>query len=367
MTVRVPTFDPSPRRIAVFRALYLGDLICAMPALRALRRRFPRAEVTLIGLSWAEAFVRRFRASVDRFLEFPGYPGILEVEVVPERIERFLEEQRAYGYNLALQMHGDGSVSNSFVADLRAQVSLGYRQGADDRLTVSLPYNPDEHEILRWLRLGALVGAPGDDVQTEFPTTRIEEAGAGALLSDGATWKGTRSGPLVGLHPGAKDPARRWPPERFAAVADELADHYAARIVLTGSGGEREITAAVRRAIRAPALDLAGRTDLGTFAAVIARLDLLVTNDTGASHIAAATRTPSVILFGPSRPERWAPLDRARHRVVDALAGSEADPAAALRQLPIEPVMAACADGLGVGRDRGAGRQIRERRLVAND
>ena len=100
--------------------------------------------------------------------------------------------------------------------------------------------------------------------------------------------------------------------------------------------------------MRHPALDLAGATDLGAFAAAIARLDLLVTNDTGASHIAAATGTPSAILFGPSRPWQWAPLDRSRHRPVDALelAGPAADPSTALGRLPVEPVLAACEEML---------------------
>ena len=96
--------------------------------------------------------------------------------------------------------------------------------------------------------------------------------------------------------------------------------------------------------MRHTVLDLAGRTDLGSLAALVARLNLLVTNDTGASHVAAATGTPSVILFGPNRPEVWAPLDRQRHRVVEAtaLAGAAIDPATALQQLPVEPVLALC-------------------------
>lgn len=345
---RTVPLEGSPERIAIFRALYLGDLLCSVPALRALRHRFPDAEITFIGLPWAEGFTRRFSAYIDRFLEFPGYPGIREMEVVPERLERFLDQQRAYNFDLALQMHGDGRVSNGFVADLGARLSLGYRHGADDRLTVTLSYDPQEHEILRWLRLTSLLGARSDNTRTEFPTTRAEEERAIALVSGGRR----PPGPLIGLHVGAKDPVRRWPTERFAALADELADHYGARLVLTGSAGEQAMTASVRRAVRAPVLDLAGETDLGTFVAVLARLDLLVTNDTGASHIAAARRTPSVILFGPTRPEQWAPLDRERHRVVDALtlAGPGADPAAALRELPVEPVLGACAAVLGRSR-----------------
>src|SRR3954451_11977568 len=88
------------KKIAVFRALYLGDLLLAIPALRALRAGFPGAEITLIGLPWAASFAQRFERYVDRFVEFPGYPGIDEVVVEPERSARFLAEQRAYGYDL---------------------------------------------------------------------------------------------------------------------------------------------------------------------------------------------------------------------------------------------------------------------------
>ena len=151
--------------------------------------------------------------------------------------------------------------------------------------------------------------------------------------------------PLIGLHPGARDPARRWPAERFAALADALVERHGARIVLTGDAGEREIVAAVRGAMRGAALDLTGRTGLGLFAATVARLDLLVTNDTGASHLAAAARTPSVVLFGPTSPEHWGPpADRPEH--VALWAGHRGDPHgeapdAGLLELRVRDVLAA--------------------------
>jgi ADP-heptose:LPS heptosyltransferase len=333
------------RRIAVFRALYLGDLLCATPALRALRQRFPEAEITLVGLPWARELVNRL-PFIDYLEPFPGYPGLIEVDHQPARTAAFFRKMRAAEFDLAIQMHGDGRVSNGFVADIGARSSLGYRCGFDRRLTHSLLYDHGEHEVRRWLRLVAETGAVSDDARLEFPLTKIDQQAAERLLALDAD----PESPLIGLHPGAKDEARRWPPERFAALADLLVDQYGARIVLTGGPGERELTAAVARAMRYDALDLAGKTDLGTFAATIAELDLLVTNDTGASHMACATGTRSVVLFGPSRPECWAPLDRQLHQVVDAPQIITQDfSLQALSRLPVEPVYEACARILGTG------------------
>src|SRR4051794_29268472 len=96
--------DPSPRRIAIFRALQLGDLLCTVPALRALRAALPRAEIVLIGLPWAESFISRFDRYLDRFIEFPGYPGLPERPPRVDRIPAFLEAVRREQFDLALQM-----------------------------------------------------------------------------------------------------------------------------------------------------------------------------------------------------------------------------------------------------------------------
>lgn len=335
-----------PKRIAIFRALHLGDLLCATPALRALRRRFPDSEITLIGLPWAEELVRRL-PELDRLECFQGYPGLPEVAHDPERVSRFFDKARAARYDLAIQMHGDGTLSNSFVAALGAQVTVGYRRFDDDRLTLSLPYIADESEVLRWLRLVALLGAKTDDHRLAFPTGPEEVRRATTLLS--AT--PCQTGPLVGLHPGASTPLRRWPDERFAELADALVERWNARVVLTGSEAERELTSQVCSAAHTSPLDLGGQMDLGTFAALLGQLDLLVTNDTGASHLAAAAGTPSVVIFATTSPFQWAPPNRDRHLVVDARthAAAETPPVEALARLPVEPVLLACERHLNAG------------------
>jgi ADP-heptose:LPS heptosyltransferase len=344
----------SARRIIVFRALYVGDLLCAVPAFRALRRRFPAAEVTLVGLPWARDFVDRM-PHLDRLLLSPGFPGLPEVPYDPARTEAFYARVRREGYDLAIQLHGSGRSTNAMVAAFGARATIGFGVEGDERVTATVPWIEEENEVLRCLRPMSLVGAETDDVRIEFPTSIDEERAARALL--GAL--PASRGPIVGFHAGAKDPRRRWPVEHFAALGDALGVRYGARIVLTGGPEDRALGQVLRRAMRVPPLDLTGQTDLGTFGALISRLDLLVTNDTGASHLAAATRTPSVVLFGFARPDRWAPLNRDLHTVIDAVTfgGVTRDPATALSELPLGPVLAAC--------ERVLGRRGGERRGVS--
>ncbi|HEY7060966.1 MAG TPA: glycosyltransferase family 9 protein [Chloroflexota bacterium] len=313
MSADVPALGGPVRRVGVLRALNLGDLVVAVPALRALRAGFPDAEITLIGLPWAAAFARRLRGYVDRFVEFGGHPGIAEVPFEPRRCARFFAAQRAYGYDLAIQMHGSGRTSNAVVAALAARATVGYYEGVPSpHLTLGAPYPRDRHEIARTLGLVRLLGCPDRGTHPAFPLLLADQAEADALLLPLAG----DPGPWVGIHAGAAAPARRWPPERFAAVADALAAQHGAAVVLTGGPGEANVAAAVAARIRAPALNLAGRTSVCGLAALIARLDLFVSADTGPMHVAAAVGTPSVAIFGPGDVRGWAPLDMSRHPVV---------------------------------------------------
>lgn len=326
------TLAASPARIAIFQALNLGDFLCTTPALRAVRRRYPEAEITMIGRPWAKELASRLPA-IDRFLPFPGFPGIAESPAIGT--PTFAPHPP---YDLAIQMHGSGDTSNGYVASLGAAHTLGFGPPGDTRLTTVLDWIEHEPEPLRWLRLVSAFGASVDGAHLDLPVTIPERQRAAALMgpADGR--------PVIGLHAGSSLPNRRWPAESFAKLADALASTLDARIVLTGSTPERPITARVQRAMQSSATDLAGLTSIGEFAAVIGALDLLVTNDTGASHVAAAMKTRSVVLFGPTSPDRWAPVDLTRHHIIDADPEGK-DPArgeAALQALSPELVAARC-------------------------
>jgi ADP-heptose:LPS heptosyltransferase len=301
------------KRIAIFRALQLGDLLLAVPALRAIRRQFPAAEITLIGLPWAVSFVQRYRRYLDRFVEFAGYPGIKEVAFDARRSEKFIAEQRSCGYDLVVQMHGSGQASNPCALALGGRITAGYYAGTPPAgLAPAAPYPREEHEILRNLGLVALLGCLDLDAWLEFPLYDEDYAEAAALLR-----KLPRAGrPWIGLHPGARPQARRWPASYFAELGDELARRFDAQIIITGGPEERSTVQKVVANMKTQTLNLAGETSLGGLAALISKLDLFISNDTGPAHIACALDRPSVTIFGPADHRRWSPLDQDRHPIV---------------------------------------------------
>jgi ADP-heptose:LPS heptosyltransferase len=296
----------------VFRALQLGDLLCAVPALRALRAAHPAAHVTLVGLPCARELVDRYAHYIDGFLEFPGHPRLPEQPFRAEASDEFLFVVRARRFDLAIQMHGSGEISNTIVAGFGARRMFGFcpsesRPPYDD----FLPYPVHLSEIRRHLALMTYLGFPARGEALEFPARpadyrELEDLPEATRLSRGT---------VVCLHAGGRTPVRRWAPERFAAVGDALA-HRGLSVVLTGSETERGLTARIRAAMTAPAIDLAGRTSLGALAALLRRARLLVSNDTGVAHLGEAVSVPSVVLFAASEISRWAPHDRRRHRVV---------------------------------------------------
>lgn len=298
--------------VAVFRALQLGDLLCMVPTLRALRAAFPQQEIALIGLPWARDFAARFACYVDRFLEFPGHPALPERRDPQGRLEAFFEAARERRFDLALQLHGSGQVTNPLVAQLGAREMAGFAvPGERAPLGLYVDWRDREHEIERGLRLLSALGIADRGRELEFPL-RDEDMDE---LDRIERRFGFDAANAVCVHAGAQLASRRWPPQRFAAVADALADE-GLQVLLTGTAAEAPLAARVATAMRQRVVSLAGATSLGGIAALVAAARMVVCNDTGISHLAAAFGTPSVVVCSGADPARWAPLDRERHRVL---------------------------------------------------
>jgi ADP-heptose:LPS heptosyltransferase len=284
-----------------------------VPTLRALRATLPEAHLTLISLRNAGSFVARFPHYLNDWLEFPGYPGIPEVPVSSPRIVSFLANAQLHNFDLALQMHGNGTYINCFTMLLGARLNAGFfpaQMYCPDRDRF-LPYPEHEPEIWRLLRLMEFLGVPLQGDFLEFPILQSdwEEFKAIALVHN------LRRGNYICIHPGASVPERCWSYRYFAAVADTLAAQ-GYQVVLTGTSSEWTLTETIVQTMQFPAINLAGQTSLGAIAALLKHSRLLICNDTGVSHLAAALEVPSVVIFTHSDPRRWAPLNRQRHRIV---------------------------------------------------
>jgi ADP-heptose:LPS heptosyltransferase len=296
-------------RIVIFRALQLGDMLCAVPALRALRRAHPHAHIALVGLPWARSFVDRYAHLLDELIVFPGASGFPEQEETDAHLPAFLSALSARRFDLAIQLHGSGGVANDIVEAMGARMNAGFlKPGERMREGAFMPWPDELPEPARYAALMQRLGIDAGALDLEIPLTDDDTHECDALIDACAI----DSDRLVLVHPGAQLPSRRWPVERFGEVASALSQ-AGWQIAVTGGANEASLTAHVAGTC---AIDLAGRTSLGALAALVARARLIVCNDTGLSHVAAAMRTRSVVIASGSDTRRWAPLDQARHRVL---------------------------------------------------
>ncbi len=313
-------------KLAVFRGLYLGDLVAATGALRALRRGYPETEITLVSLPWATALAPHL-PYVDRLLPYPGAPG-LDGGGDEEELEEFLARMRAERFDLAVNMHGRGPTSTELIVRFGARMTAGFAGTGITAppLDVEVPWEAEEHESRKLLLLTEKIGGVSAGPEPELCVLEEDQRRARTLLPPGLRK------PLALVHPGASVPEKRWPEEAFGSVAKGLIRHGYA-VAVTGSSAEKKLTSQV--ADLAPgALDLGGQTDLSTLVALVAQANVLVSNDTGPAHLAYALKTSSVTTFGPSTDiRRWGPLSRRRHAVLFGDPISEVSADAALQRI----------------------------------
>lgn len=276
--------------VLVLRALGLGDLLTGVPALRALRRARPDAEILL-------ATPERFRGlamltrAVDAVHPTPALGRLRAPATRP---------------TLAVNLHGSGPESIADLVALQPDTLLTHRHPAFPDIP-GPAWRADVHEVDRWCGLLESAGIPGDpeDLRIEPPTGRVPRD-------------------VVVVHPGAASPARRWPADRFAGVAAALQD-AGHRVVVTGDHSETDLARSVAGQAGLPeSAVLAGQLELLDLIALIAGCELLVCGDTGVAHIATATGAPSVLLFGPTPPSGWGPRGPGPHVVL--WAGDVGDP-----------------------------------------
>jgi hypothetical protein len=319
--------------ILVLRALGIGDLATAVPALRGLRAAFPHSELVLAAPRWLAPLVDLV-GGIDRLIPVaglglagappfpalgpdpggPGSGGALPSPsggalpspaggALPSPAGGALPSPAGGALpspDVAVNLHGRGPQSHRLLQAARFRRLWAFACPAAGHLHGPL-WSQSEHEVHRWCRLVGWYGVATNSTDLRLRRPRPDRVPVGTSI----------------VHPGAKAPDRRWPPGRFATVARELASH-GHRVVVTGTADEQALAEEVADTAGLPGTAvLAGRTSLIDLAALVAHARLLISGDTGIGHLATAYGTASVLLFGPVSPAQWGPpADRPWHRAL---------------------------------------------------
>jgi ADP-heptose:LPS heptosyltransferase len=345
-----PVLEPfsGVSRIAVLRGGGLGDLMFALPAVAALKAAYPGAGITLLGTPVHAELLAQTAGPVDETVILPFAEGVRPGPEDDDETERFFAAMRARNFDLAVQLHGGGRYSNPFLLRLGARHTVGTRTPDAAPLERTVPYVYYQHEPLRALEVAGFAGAPPRELEArlealpEFGQQLAQDlplGDSGPGQGDDEPGQGNRTpgqGRVLVIHPGATDPRRRWPAERFAAVARRAADD-GFRVYVVGDSSEKELAeTVVELAVEQPSTgqssteqspaggsgaarpaieSLAGNLSLGELAALLARSAVVVANDSGPRHLAQALGTSTVGIYWAGNAINAAPLGRSKHRI----------------------------------------------------
>ncbi len=305
------------KKILIIKPSAMGDVVQALPLLRTLRRAFPHAHIAWV-VNRSCADVLSGHPHLDEVVPFDrrAWSGVRNLLSASAGLTELVRGLRRRKFDLALDLQGlfrsglitllSGASMRMGFADAREFATIGYNR------TVHTPTR-DMHAVDRYMLFARELGLPADG-EPEFvlPMCRAEADWAEEFVA------GLRAerGPLVLVNPSARWATKRWPATRFAELIDSLVRVEGAVVVLTGSDQDRPVVERVRRMSAENSIDLVGKTSLKQLVALLRRSDMLVCNDSGPMHLAAALGTPVLAFFGPTSPVRTGPYGEPTRCVV---------------------------------------------------
>lgn len=317
--------------ILILKPCCLGDVILATPVIAAMRRAYPQAQIDFATGDWSRAVVAHnphLRQVIDTGRVGQGRYGWRDVWALARTL-------RANHYDLCLTLDRSPRVGLiPWLARIPTRAGLdSMGRGFAHNVRVPVPpirYEPELYLDVARAIIPQMACAKFEVERSEFFPSEEDKGIVAKILQDSAL--NTQHSVLVALHPGGGNnpgtrlPSKRWPAERFAAIAERLIDEYGATVILIGAKSDAAITQQVRAAMRAPTLalphplmgigegarliDLTGLLSIGQLGALYQKCVLMIGNDSGVMHLANAVGTPTVALFGPSDPRVYGPYDQ---------------------------------------------------------
>ncbi len=300
--------DPGAlRRVLLARVDNLGDVLLTTPAFRAVRQALPWAHLVLLaGPAGCEA--GRLNPDIDETILYhaPNEDVYFSLPQDPEREMAAIGALKECNFDAAIifTSYKQSALPVAYLCYL-AGIPLraaGSFEGSGSLLTHRHRYEetvPIKHETLRGLELTEFLGFPSVEPEMVLVPREEDEEGATRLLEQHGIER------FVVVHPGSSASSRTYPAERYTSVVEELAGKGGLPVLVTGGPGEEDLSRRVAGSVGVP---LGGETSFGEFAALVGRATVVVTNNTGTTHVASALKTPVVTVFaGTNPPEQWGP------------------------------------------------------------
>ncbi len=294
-------FPTAPRRILIIKPSALGDVVHTLPALNLLRRRFPDAHIGWV-VSGAFASLLEGHPQLDEVIRFERrrFARGWRDPLAAAKLFRFARDLRTGEFDLVIDLQGLLR-SGWMTMRTRAPIRVGFsrtRELAHFFYTHRVDAGPaEQHAIDRYLRVCQFIGCGREPVEFQFHVTDEDRAKVASMVP--------LDQPFCVLLPGSNWPTKRWPAENFSALAPLVRERFGLAAVVAGGSEVSEIAARIP-----DATDLTGRTNLRELVALLERADLVIANDSGPMHIAAALGRPLVTMFGPTNPQRTGPYGR---------------------------------------------------------
>jgi lipopolysaccharide heptosyltransferase II len=294
------------RKLLCVRLDSLGDVLMTTPALRALRESLPDCHLTLL-TSAAGAAAARHIPEIDDALVFAA-PWMKTAPGAPAEDLAMVDRLAALGFDAAVifTVYSQNPLPAAYLCYLAGiPLRLAHCRENPYGLLTDWEIDPEpqdivRHEVRRQLELVGTVGALTTNERLSFT---VPLAATGSAIRRLAALDIDRTRPLVVVHPGASAASRRYPPAQFARAIDLLTRQTGCEVVFTGDANERSLASSIREDMHEPTHVLAGELSLAELAALIGEADLLVSNNTGPAHLAAALGTPVVDLYALTNPQ----------------------------------------------------------------